>query len=258
MSNTDQHQRLIQDQFSRQAATFGGVASHSAASSLEALLALCRPGAGDQALDLACGPGIVTCALAPHVASIRGQDVVPAMLTRAAERASELGLSNVAWDQGDSSALPYADESFDLVVTRFSFHHLLEPLATLREMRRVCRRGGRVVVADVAPSVQTNAAYDEIERIRDPSHTHALNEPEFLALFAAARLPIMGTQRHWLGMSLETQLAASFPEPGGAERLRQRFRADLGVNALGVNAREEEGELRFSYPVLILAAEKRE
>jgi ubiquinone/menaquinone biosynthesis C-methylase UbiE len=263
--STSDHERLIQEQFSQQASTFGTLASHSAAESLEALLALCRPRLSDEALDVACGPGIVTCALAARVAKVRGQDVVPAMLSRAAARAAELHLDNVAWDLGDSSALPYADASFDLVVTRFSFHHLIEPLETLLEMRRVCKPGGRIVVADAAPSAQTNAAYDDFERIRDPSHTHALNEPELLSLFAAARLPIDSRQRHGLGMLLEPQLAASFPEPGGAERLRALFRADLGVNALGVdlgvnalgvNAREEGGDIRFSYPVLIVAAEK--
>lgn len=251
------HAELIQEQFSRQASTFGGVASHSAEGALAALIELCAPKPTDDALDLACGPGIVTCSVAPHVKSIRGQDIVPAMLERAAARGASLGLRNVSFDQGDSNALPYADGSFDLVLTRFSFHHLLDPLRTLLEMRRVCKDGGRVVVADVAPSVETNARYDAFERIRDPSHTHALNEPELLALFAAAGLPIVRTQRHGLAMALETQLAASFPAPGGVEELRRQFRADLGVNALGVDARLENGEVAFSYPVLVVASEKR-
>lgn len=51
-----------------------------------------------------------------------------------------------ALDLGDSSALPYTDATFDLVVTRFSFHHLVEPLRTLLEMKRVCKPGGRVAL----------------------------------------------------------------------------------------------------------------
>lgn len=251
------HEQLIHEQFSRQASTFGAVPSHSAEASLAELVELCAPRVSDQALDLACGPGIVTCRVARHVKSIRGQDLVPAMLDRARARGTELGLSNVGWDAGDSNALPYADGSFDLVLTRFSFHHLVEPLRTLREMRRVCKDGGRVVVADVAPSVETNERYDHFERIRDPSHTHALNEPELLGLFATAGLAVVRTARHGLTMPLETQLAASFPAPGGADELRRLFRADLGVNALGVDARLEAGEIAFSYPVLIVAAEKR-
>jgi ubiquinone/menaquinone biosynthesis C-methylase UbiE len=250
------HAELIQEQFSRQANTFGGVASHSAEGSLAALVELCAPKPTDDALDLACGPGIVTCSVAPHVKSIRGQDIVPAMLERAKARGVGLGLYNVRFEEGDSNALPYADGSFDLVLTRFSFHHLLDPLRTLREMGRVCKCGGRVVVADVAPSVETNERYDHFERIRDPSHTHALNEPELLALFGAAGLTVVRSARHGLTLPLETQLAASFPAPGGADELRRLFRADVGVNALGVDARLEGDAIAFSYPVLVVASEK--
>jgi len=251
------HAALIQEQFSQQASTFGSVHPHSAQASLTALVELARAQPTDDALDLACGPGIVTCHFAPHVQSIRGQDIVPAMLERARTRGASLGLHNVSFDEGDSNALPYADASFDLVVTRFSFHHLLDPLRTLLEMRRVCKDGGRVVVADVAPSVATNERYDHFERIRDPSHTHALNEPELLALFAAARLTVVRSARHGLAMPLEAQLAASFPAPGGADELRRLFRADLGVNALGVDVRLEGDAIAFSYPVLAVASEKR-
>src|SRR5690349_16711432 len=100
------HAELIQEQFSRQANTFGNVPSHSAEGSLAALVELCAPRASDDALDLACGPGIVTCSLAPHVKSMRGQDIVPAMLERAEARAASLGLSNVGFERGDSNSLP--------------------------------------------------------------------------------------------------------------------------------------------------------
>lgn len=247
-----QQQSRIMDQFSRQAGTFAQVPSHSAAESLDALIELGRALPTDRALDVACGPGIVTCAFAPHVATIRGQDLVPAMIERARARQRELGLDNVSFDVGESTALPYADASFDLVLTRFSFHHYSEPARALGEMRRVCKPGGRLLIADVAPSPETGAAYDRVEKLRDPSHTHALSEPELEALLAGAGLRIEARHAHGLPMPLETQLAASFPEPGGRERLRELFEADIGVNALGLDARRERGEIHFTYPVLVV------
>jgi ubiquinone/menaquinone biosynthesis C-methylase UbiE len=256
MATSRTHDERIQSQFSQQASTFAGVLSHTAEESLAALIELAAPEASDRALDVACGPGIVTCAVAQRVRSMRGQDVVPAMLEKARSRQAELGLTNIEWDLGDARALPYPDGTFDLVVTRFSFHHLREPLATLLEMRRVCRPGGRLVVADVAPAPTTSRAYDHVETLRDPSHTHALTEPEFDALFHGAALPVTRRARHGLPMRFETQLAASFPEPGAALELRRLFKADLGVNQLGVDVREEQGELHFTYPVLVLASTK--
>jgi SAM-dependent methyltransferase len=255
MSNAAAHELRIQEQFTRQADTFANVPSHSAESSLTVLLELARPKRTDTALDVACGPGIVTTAFAPHVASIRGQDVVPAMAERARARAAAQGLTNARFDVGDSNALPYADESFDLVVTRFSFHHFQEPLRALSELRRVCKPGGAMIVADVAPAPEAAAAYDAAELIRDPSHTHALTEPEFEALARDARLCIAARQRYGLPLSLEPQLAASFPIPGGREQLRALFAADVGVNRLGIRVHERDGDLHYVVPILVLRLE---
>jgi len=256
MTSATSHDRRIQDQFSRQAGTFAAVPSHSAESSLSVLLEMSGATKSDIALDVACGPGIVTCAFAPHVASIRGQDVVPQMVERARARRAELALDNASFDVGDSNALPYPDDSFDLVVTRFSFHHFSAPAQALRELARVCKPNGRVIVADVAPSPETSAAYDHFETIRDPSHTHALTEAEFDALVSAASLEVTARRRYGLAMPLEAQLAASFPEPGGREALRALFEADLGKNRLGVEARCEQGAIHFTYPVLVLRCER--
>ncbi|MGK4002635.1 methyltransferase domain-containing protein [Sorangium sp. So ce1036] len=205
---------------------------------------------------MACGPGIVACALSPHVASVRGIDIVPAMLDEARRRQVKLGVSNVAWELGDASRLPCPAESYRLVTTRYSFHHLLDPLATLREMARVCQKGGRVAVIDVAPAEDRRDAYDRAEKIRDPSHARALTERELAALFAAAGLEIERVARYELEMELEAALQASFPEPGGADRLRALYRADVGVDALGVGARIDGDEIRFAYPCIILVGRK--
>lgn len=256
MSHATAHEQRIQEQFTQQSATFGNVPSHSAESSLTVLLELAQPQATDVALDVACGPGIVTAAFAPHVASIRGQDVVPAMIERARARAAEQNLSNASFDVGDSNALPYADATFDLVVTRFSFHHFHEPLRALGELRRVCKPSGTIIVADVAPAPEAAAGYDEVELIRDPSHTHALTEPEFEALAHTAQLRVAARQRYGLPLALEPQLAASFPIPGGREKLRELFAADVGINRLGISTRRHQGDIHYVVPVLVLRLER--
>ena|SRR5271157_3748892 len=113
-----------------------------------------------QALDVACGPGLLVCALAKMVYHATGIDLTPAMLEQASKTQQEQGLSNISWDQGDGTALPYKDAAFNVVTCRFAFHHFPEPLQVLREMRRVCRAGGRIVVADSAPAAAKADAFN--------------------------------------------------------------------------------------------------
>jgi ubiquinone/menaquinone biosynthesis C-methylase UbiE len=123
-----------------------------------------QPVPRDTVLDVACGPGLVVCAFAPYAGRITGIDMTPAMLDRARKLATEQGVRNVDWHQGD--VLPYAVESFTIVVTRYSFHHLLDPAAALREMVRVCAAKGRIVVVDAsAPEDPDQAA--EFNRLSD-------------------------------------------------------------------------------------------
>ena len=85
-------------------------------------------------------------------------------------------------------------------------------------------------MADVAQSADNAAAYDEIELLRDPSHVHALTREEFAALFSLPALSPPSFGEYQVEMALEQQLAASFPVPGGADRIRSLLRQDVGVD----------------------------
>ena len=146
------HRDLILDQFTRQATPFSTASTITDDNALRMIVEAAMPGPGDTMLDVACGGGIIVCAFAPEVKHATGIDMTPAMLDRARQLAAEKDIVNVSWDQGDVGSLPYADGTFDIVVTRFSMHHFLDPVGVLREMVRVCAPGGRVVVVDMYAS----------------------------------------------------------------------------------------------------------
>lgn len=141
--DTAQHQAEILDQFTRQADPFLQRHAHSN-EALLALMAQCvTPRPDDALLDIACGPGIVSCFFAPRVRRVTGLDLVPGMLDRARRLQAERGIENIDWQLGECTKLPFSGSSFDCVVTRFSFHHFLDPLAALREMKRVANQAAR-------------------------------------------------------------------------------------------------------------------
>jgi len=207
----------------------------------------------DEVLDVACGPGIVACAMAEIARQVTGLDVVPAMLDQARQLQQRKQLSNVNWQLGKADALPFDNDSFSLVVTRYSFHHLLEPKAALAEMKRVCRTHGRVVVADVTPEAALADHFDQLERLRDPSHTHALPVAELLRMGEALGLRLHEKAAYRLDVSVDELLAGSFPPEANAERYRHSVRADIGVNRLSIEAYESDGALRFRFPISVVA-----
>lgn len=252
------HQDLIRDQFTRQAAVFNAAAPIKNEDALRAIVAAGEPGPDDRVLDVACGGGLVARAFAPHVHHATGIDVTPAMLDQARTAAAEQGLSNLTWEQGDVTRLPYADGSFTIVATRFSFHHFLDPLAALREMVRVCAPGGRIVVVDSCPSEDAAkaAAFNRLELLRDPSHTRALPLSEMKSLFAAAGLGAPRVQFTELRDVVSNLLARSYPNPGDDVKIIEMFRASARDDSLGIEVRLDGDAIHYAYPVAIVAARR--
>lgn len=248
------HQAEIVEQFSRQAIPFAQVPGHL--DSLALLVEMAQVTARDTVLDLACGPGLVASVFARHARHVTGIDITPAMIDLAKQRQQESGLTNLSWAVTDVLPLPYPDQHFSLVITRYSFHHFLDPGAVLAEMIRVCAPGGRVLVADVAMEATVSAAYDHMETIRDPSHTHALTVDEFVLLFHQSSLTRCRQGTYGVEIELEEQLKASFPRPGDTERLRKIIVNDIGVNKLGINARQKGDTVVYTVPVSVFVGNK--
>jgi SAM-dependent methyltransferase len=250
------HDDLIRDQFTRQAIPFNTAAQISDEHALAKIVAAGRPSPNDDVLDLACGGGLIVCAFAPHVRHATGIDLTPAMLERARALAAEKRLENVTWQQGDVRSLPWPDARFDIVVTRFSFHHFQDPLGALREMTRVCRLGGRVVVVDMYASEEKPKAeaWNRLEVLRDPSHVRALSLEELTGLFRGAGLPEPEVELYELRGEVRGLLARSFPLPGDAEKITALFAAQAERDSMGIEVRREGEALHYAYRVAILAA----
>ena len=246
------HRALIREQFTRQAVPFANSPSVRNPETLDRIVDLSGAISSDSVLDVGCGPGLLACAFAARVRSVTGVDVTAAMLQQARAEQRLRDLPNARWVQADATCLPYRDQQFSIVTSRLTFHHLEQPLAVLREMARVCRRDGQVVVVDVSPDSNKAAAFDRMEKLRDPSHTHALSLEEMTALFAAAGLRNPRIDRWQMEGELESLLARSFPLPGDDERVRQMFRESLEDDAMGIAPRMQEGSLVYAFPMVLL------
>jgi ubiquinone/menaquinone biosynthesis C-methylase UbiE len=249
---SSEHRERILDQFTRQAEPFARAQAIRSPEALERIVQMAEAGPEDTVLDVACGPGLLACAFARVVKHAVGVDITPAMLDEARKTQAEQDLENVSWQSGDVLSLPYPDHHFSIVVSRFVFHHLLEPLAALKEMKRVCKPSGRVVVADMAPAPEKADALNTMERLRDPSHVRAMPVEELQSLFAQADLPKPGVDHYRPEGELEDLLQRSFPKDGDIDRIRKIFADSLADDALDLSTRRKNGKILYSYPVAIL------
>ncbi|MGA8746807.1 MAG: class I SAM-dependent methyltransferase, partial [Solirubrobacterales bacterium] len=142
------YEESIRDEFTHQSDSFAQSPVMSAAETLGALVELVPAKGGTRWLECACGPGLISRALAERVGSVHGVDLTPAMVELAGREARAEGLENVSFSVGDATALAFEDGSFDGALTRFSIHHIPAPGRVLAEMARVVRPGGWILVAD--------------------------------------------------------------------------------------------------------------
>jgi ubiquinone/menaquinone biosynthesis C-methylase UbiE len=175
------------DQFNKQAALYATSPVHRSGPSLPILVELAAPKSVDLALDVATGTGNTALALAPLVLRAIGLDVASGMLDQARARAQAENIQNVEFITGSAEDLPFPDAEFSLVVSRHAPHHFHDLDKFLREVRRVLKPGGRLVVADqISPSAQVADWVDRWERTRDPSHFRQRTVNEWRQLSAKA------------------------------------------------------------------------
>jgi ubiquinone/menaquinone biosynthesis C-methylase UbiE len=187
-SDMPDHSQRVRDEFSRQAETFSSSPAVTDRALVQRLVDALGEDARGSVLDVACGPGVVSAAIAEVAREVVAFDLTPMMLEKAAQRCAAAGRDNVSFREGNAANLPFADAAFDAVVTRLSVHHFDQPARVFLEIFRVLRPGGAFVVADVVSSEVALEAelQNAIEILRDPSHTRMLPATELGSMVEGA------------------------------------------------------------------------
>ena len=144
--------------------------THATGEDLDAVVELCNPHQGVKVLDVATGGGHVARRLREHGAQVVTADASPGMQPDVVTRAEHL---------------PFADGSFDVVVTRIAPHHFENVGAAVGEMARVSNRV--VVIEDM---LYRSEEEQEAEKLRDPTHVRSLSAEEWRALLVDAGLEV--------------------------------------------------------------------
>jgi ubiquinone/menaquinone biosynthesis C-methylase UbiE len=222
-----EHQGAVVQQFGSQAQAYLTSSVHAQGRDLGQLAELAAGvAAGATVLDLGCGAGHASFAMAQHAAEVVAYDLSHDMLDVVAQAAATRGLASVRIGHGRAEQLPFADGSFALVASRYSAHHWSDPAAALREAARVLAPGGTLCLIDVVGPQGPHVALldshlQSIELLRDTSHVRDYSRIEWRAMFADAGFALQDEHDWRLDIDFASWLARMRTPPALEAAIRQ-------------------------------------
>ena len=250
---------LSRDQFSKAgiAEQFAKSKVHSDKEFLSKIISLAKLEPGSTVLDVASGTGFVAVEFAHKTKGlVIGTDITREMLGWARKHAEKEAVNDqTAFLLAEGSRQPFPDQSFDNVVSRLALHHIPDPGPVVKEMARLVKQGGRIIIADqISPEDEEAARFhDEFERFRDPSHQKALKLSQLNNLFKEAGLTTKGRKYSPVLLQLEDWAARAGCDKERTDVLK---RIMLGANPRFRRAfqiRESDGYTWFRLQRVILA-----
>jgi ubiquinone/menaquinone biosynthesis C-methylase UbiE len=184
--------QAVQDQFAGSAEAYVTSTVHANKPDLERMVLLANVRGDESVLDIATGGGHVALTFAPHVREVVATDLTPAMLEAAERFITGRGITNVRFEIADAEALPFEDESFDIVTCRVAAHHFQDVARFACESARMLRSGGVFVLDDtIAPEDKSLDTFiNLIEKLRDPTHIRDYSVSEWHTLCCDAGLTV--------------------------------------------------------------------
>jgi ubiquinone/menaquinone biosynthesis C-methylase UbiE len=157
---------------------------HGADSDIDRLIELAQVSEKDRVLDLVTGLGFVAMAFAPTAGAVDAVDPDEEVLAEAKKTAETSGLKNINFLAGDPTSIPAKDDTYNVVAARGALHHTSEAAKSLKEIHRVLKPDGRLLLIDSLRPLQPDLAnfIENLEKRRDRSHLRSYDLEEWESL----------------------------------------------------------------------------
>lgn len=261
MSMPRGNENVVKEEFSKQAKGFSNnLLSLNSQELLKWIRGSLNLNTGMTVLDVAAGTGILSRSLAPFVKYVASIDLSQDMITEGLNLNEQMNITNIDFNLANAEQIPYDNGSFDLVISRLAFHHFTNPMKILHEMCRVSERSGSICVVDMISPEDDNLCnlYNHYERLRDPSHTNALKETEFVKLFKAVGLEIQVIETLDVPIHVNRWLELTNTDNQIADQITQDIKLELETKntTTGLFPFIENGETMFKQKWIKIVGKK--
>ncbi len=240
---------LPQTVFAQRAAFYTTSAVHKDKVVLERMVELAHVRSTDRVLDVATGAGHTAFGFAPYVCEVIATDVTPEMLAEGEKLKAEYGIhaQRVEFRISDAHDLPFEDESFDVVTCRRAAHHFVDIDRALREMRRVLRPGGRLVIDDrsVPADDFVDATLNRLDWLHDHSHVRQYRPSEWRSMLQDTGCAVEAIEPYTKHRPLSAFTNGVEPESAAEiERIIAGLNKDQRT---ALNVAEKDGEIYLNH-----------
>lgn len=226
---------------------------------LRELVRLANPRGIEQALDVATGTGAVALAFGPHVESVLGIDLSPAMLELAETERAARGVNNVRFSLGQIGIAPLPENAFDVITHHDLLLYVTDVPALFTLFGRLLRPGGRVVMDELVGSDDPvkRATLEAIMLRRDPGMVEVLSAGEIEGALRAAGFRVARADRYTVTRDLDEWLGRGAADEATRSAVRSMIEAGLDADAAGLNARRgRDGAISFTETRVRVLAER--
>ena len=249
-------------QFGENARGYAMSRTHAEGGTRHLLVERLQPVMDETVLDVACGAGGMTLAIAEYVETAIGLDPAPEMLAALNLGARRAERTNVRAVRGDAHALPFRDGSLQIVTARMAPHHFHDPALAVREMARVLGRGGRLGIADgtVPENAELDAFINRLDTLHDPTTVRNYNAPEWRAFYEAAGLRVDSVEEEAFdlpeGRLLSEWVGRSGGSSGVFDECRRMLLAAPFATKRALRVQAEGDDVRFDLPKIVIVGTK--
>lgn len=250
-------EKAVQQQFGRQASCYAASRPHATGTSLGVMVDWAQPTPADRVLDVATGTGFTAFAFAEASGEVVATDLTVKMVHEARRLAAERELRNLRFLQAAAESLPFRAARFDIATCRIAAHHFASVPAFLREVHRILRPSGRLVLTDSSSPEESEPYtwHQETEALRDPTHVRNYTPSEWRQLIEDAGFTLEAlTTSHRTELVFSDWVRTSGSPPDVVTELRRRFVESSPAARNAFEIREVDGDFHFSWMLAILLA----
>jgi ubiquinone/menaquinone biosynthesis C-methylase UbiE len=261
---------IVRSQFGAAAPDYATSEVHAKGERLTRIVELAAPQKPWHVLDVATGAGHMAAAFAPLVTRVVASDITDEMLTETGKLAASRNLVNMTTATAEAEALPFADETFDLVCCRLAAHHFPSLERFVSEVQRVLKKRGRFALVDnVAPDREllpdasdediedVVAAYNTFEKLRDPSHGFAPPPDTWVDLLESRGFSIVAREQFGKEIVFAPWVSRMRCAPDVVAKLENILsEGPPQLRKFLLPRRDNDGALHFTLQELLLVADK--